>query len=159
VKAAGLLLTEDDVRLALGADIHADAAAERPAGDVGEVLRAAAVDSAYRRFTGAASGDGEEAPVAVGALALIFDSENRARHTFERVAEAAHLRRELAGCQVAVETVTASGGLVSYWAYVQRAEAIVVLTLDTLNPQSVSMTEFRTLAMRTAERLSAAVPR
>ena len=88
-------------------------------------------------------------------LALIFDSSEKAGRTFTQVAQAAHLRTEMDGAEVAVETVTAPSGLVSYWAYVHRDSAIIILTLDTLDPQQIAMSEFRGLVVRAAERLAA----
>lgn len=124
---------------------------------LGEVLRSAAADSAYVRFTGGAIVDGDERPVTVGSLALVFDSGSKADRTFGQVAQAAHLRTEMEGASMAVETVTGAAGLVSYWGYVHRGPAIVILTLDTLDPQEISMTEFRSLVLRTAERLDVVV--
>jgi hypothetical protein len=92
-------------------------------------------------------------------MALIFDSKATATHTFDQVAAVAHLRAQLNGSDVAVETVTAPGGLISYWGFVHKDEAIVVLTLDTLDPQRVSVSDLRTLASATAKRLEAAVAR
>ena len=69
------------------------------------------------------------------------------------VAEAAHLKTRLGQCEVAVETTSASGGLVSYWGYVYLGSQIVILTLDTVDPQAVSMTHFRSLVQAAAARL------
>jgi hypothetical protein len=88
-------------------------------------------------------------------MVLTFDPAERASHTFDQVAQAAHLRTELEGAAVAVETVTGQQGVVSYWGYIHRGSVIIVLTLDTLDPQAVSMSEFRALVTRAAERLQA----
>jgi hypothetical protein len=157
VKAADLLLSENEVRSVLGPSVRVSAAVGQPSPEsIGEVLRAAAVDSAYARFGGASSSESEERPVAVGLLALVFDSPTTAGRTFDQVSQAAHMRTEIDECSVAVETVSGAGGLVSYWGFVHRGSAIVVVTLDTVDPQTVSMTQFRSLAIATAERLAAA---
>jgi hypothetical protein len=119
------------------------------------VIQAAAKDSAFRRFTGEVALPDGERPVTVSAMALIFDSAALAARTFDRVAEAAHLRAKLDGCDVAVETVTSTGGLVSYWGYVHRDAALVVLTLDTLDPQHISVADLRSLTRVAADRLEA----
>jgi hypothetical protein len=92
----------------------------------------------------------------VGALALVLPSQTVADETFARVAAAAHLRIALGECSVAVETVTAPTGLVSYWGYIHRDRVIVVLTLDTLDPQQVSMSDFRALVTRASSRVESA---
>lgn len=153
--ASEILLSPDDIRSALASVAHVEAAPGGPSGEVGEVLRAAAVDSAYARFRAGAAVQDVQIPVVVGILALVFDSDVKAERTFGQVAAAAHLRHELEGCQVAVETATSPQGLVSYWAFVYRGPAIAVLTLDTVNPQDVSMSDFRPLVLRVAERLNA----
>jgi hypothetical protein len=154
VNATSLVLTNEDVRIALGesARIEPGSAAAAPT-TVGQVLRAAASDSAYGRFVGVSVGEGQERPLAVGSMALIFDSGETATRTFDQVAQAAHMRTEVEGAAVAVETVTGQNGLVSYWGYLHRGAVIIVLTLDTLDPQAIAMTEFRALVVRAAERL------
>lgn len=127
-----------------------DSLPERTAGGT---LRAAAVDSAFRRFGGEVTLDGAPRPAAVSVMALIFDSVATATHTFAQVAEAAHLKTQVDGCDVAVETVTGSGGLVSYWGFVHRDEAIVILTLDTVDPQDVSVSDLRALVVAAGRRL------
>ena len=101
-------------------------------------------------------GQESDRPIAVGALALVFDSDVKAERTFAQVADAAHVRAQVDGCAVAVETVTGAGGLVSYWGFLHRDAAIVVLTLDTVDPQYVSVADLRALVSVTAERLEAA---
>jgi hypothetical protein len=87
-------------------------------------------------------------------MILVFASADIASRTFDHVAQASHLRSELEGAQVAVETVPGANGLVSYWGYVQHGAVMAVLTLDTLAPQQVSMPEFRSLMSKSAERLA-----
>lgn len=154
MNAESLLLTNEDVRLALGENARIDPgnAAPTPT-SIGQVLRAAATDSAYDRFVGVSVGEGPERPLGVSSLALVFDSDETSTRTFGQVAQAAHLRTEIEGAAVAVETVTGQRGLVSYWGYVHRGPVITVLTLDTLDPQAIAMTEFRSLVVRAAERL------
>ena len=152
--ASSLLLSEDDVRTALGAAIGISAShgnwAQQP---LGEVLRAASIDSAYTRFTGGAVVEGEARPVAVGSMVLVFDGAETAERLFDQVGQAAHLRTEVEHVPVAVETVTAPSGLVSYWGFAHRGAIIAIVTLDTLDPQEVSMSEFRSLVMRAVERI------
>ncbi|HZU13620.1 MAG TPA: hypothetical protein VFB58_12340 [Chloroflexota bacterium] len=153
-----LLLTEEDVRQSLPQVLYVrpgPPGGQYPAGDV---LRAAAAASAYRRLDVVVGVGGEERPVTVSALALIFPSAARAEHTFRQVAEAAHLRTDVEGVRVAVETVTAANGLVSYWAFITQGPVILVLTVDTLNPQEISMSEFRQLVLRAGETLKSALP-
>jgi hypothetical protein len=147
-----MLLDRNDVAAALG-DVNLLPTGERWAGEMGQVLQAAASDSDYVRYAGSVSADGEERPVAVGCMVLLFADDEIAAGTFDRVAQASHLRSELAGAQVAVETVPGANGLVSYWGYVQRGRGMSVLTLDTLAPQQIAMPEFRALMSRSAERL------
>jgi hypothetical protein len=64
---------------------------------------------------------------------------------FDEVAKASHLRTSVDGTDVAVETVTASNGLVSYWSYLQRQKVLAIATVDTLDPARISMTEFRSV--------------
>lgn len=152
--ADDLLLTIAEVRAALGPTVHVDvdsSASSSPA--MGEVIRGAASDSSFRRFSGRAGAGGEERPLTVGMLTLVFDEPAKAGRTFDHVAQAAHLRAEVASCQVAVETVTAPSGLVSYWGYVHKAASIVIVTLDTVDPQLVSISDLRALVGLTAERL------
>jgi hypothetical protein len=89
-------------------------------------------------------------------MILRFGDDRTAGETFDRVGGAAHLRTRIGECQVAVETVTAPSGLVSYWAYVYLLRNIVILTMDTLDPQRVSMSDFRQLVTGAAERLERA---
>lgn len=151
--ASRLLLTAGEVRAALGlqARVEVGAGASPPA--PGEVLRAAATDSAYRRFTGTSSSGEVTHPLAVSILVLVFDAEDKALRTFSQVAQAAHLRAPVDGCDVAVETVTAPSGLISYWGFVHRAEVIEVITLDTLDPQQLSIADLRSLVTLAATKL------
>src|SRR5947209_4358083 len=154
MNAESLLLSNEDVRVALGESARIEPGTASPAPtSVGQVLRAAATDSAYGRFVGVSVGEGEDRPLAVSSMALAFESAETASRTFDQVAQAAHMRTELEGAAVAVETVTGQQGLVSYWGYLHRGPAIVVVTLDTLDPQAIAMTEFRSLVVRAAERL------
>lgn len=112
---------------------------------IGNVVDRAASDAAYRSFGGHVILDEAQRPVAVGEMVLVFDVLEKATNTFSHVAEAAHLRTRLGGCEVAVETVTAASGLVSYWAFIHFQHVIAILTLDTVDPNDVSMTSFRSL--------------
>lgn len=151
--ASRLLLERDDVVLALGGNVTLLPTGERWNGAIGEVLQAAAADSDYVRFAGSVEDGDEERPVAVGDMVLVFSSDETAARTFDVVAQASHLRSELEGAEVSVETVPGANGLVSYWGYVHRGPVISVLTLDTLAPQQIAMPEFRSLMMRAAQRI------
>jgi hypothetical protein len=153
VNATVLLPNEREVMTALGPRIQVDAPTTAGSSAVGEVLRAAAVSSAYRHFVGRLHLDDRQHALVVGSLGLIFDSAEKAERTFAQVAQAAHLRIQLGSCEVAVETVTAASGVVSYWAFVHLRESIVVLTLDTADPQEISMSDFRLLVSSVAERM------
>jgi hypothetical protein len=157
MKADSLLLTPGEVAAALGsrAEIQSTGT-QAPGQSIGDVVRAAASDSAYRHFRGVLTVGENERPLAAGIMALVFDAESKAERTFTQVAQAAHLRTELEGCNVAVETVTASSGLVSYWGFVQRGVALVIVTIDTLDPQQVSVADLRSLVAATAVRLDQA---
>lgn len=153
-----LLLNEEEIRTSVDSALYIRPAESGRLQPVGEVLRSAAVDSAYARFDLVIAANGQERPVTVGDLVLIFDSDARARHTFAQVAEAAHLRTDVEGAQVAVETATAASGVVSYWGFVHRGAIIVVLTVDTLDPNEVSMSDFRQLVLRAADHLKGRMP-
>jgi len=156
VRALVALLSVEDVRDALGEQVRLHPSAQHEAvRSIGSIIAAAASDAAYRSFSGQLVLAGVERPVAVGQMVLVFDAEDKAEKTFTSVAQAAHLRTRLQECQVAVETA-ATGGLVSYWGYVHRGKSIVVLTLDTLDPQVLSMTSFRSLVTGVAEKLARA---
>lgn len=150
-----MLLERDDVVAALGGNVSVLPTGEKWSGTIGEVLQAAAADSDYVRYAGSVEDGDEERPIAVGCMVLVFADSDVASRTFDHVAQASHLRSELAGAQVAVETVPGGNGLVSYWGYVQESSKMAVLTLDTLAPQQVAMPEFRALMSRAAERLAA----
>jgi len=160
LKADSLLLSVHEVRAALGSRVRLEPpknGASSP--HAGDFIKGAAADSAFRQFAGTIQvGEGTR-PVSVSEMALIFDSKEKATHTFDQVAAVAHLRAQLNGSDVAVETVTAPSGLISYWGFVHKDEAIVVLTLDTLDPHRVSVSDLRTLASATAKRLEAAAAR
>jgi hypothetical protein len=149
-----MLLERDDVVLALGGNVTLLPTGERWSGAIGEVLQAAAADSDYVRYAGSATDEDEQRPVAVGCMVLVFADGRTASRTFDSVAQASHLRSELEGAQVAVETVPGASGLVSYWGYVQRGPIMSVLTLDTMAPQQIAMPEFRALLIRSAQRIS-----
>jgi hypothetical protein len=154
VKATAGLLPIQDVREALGDQVRVQPGTDDEAvRSIGSIIAAAASDAAYRSLSGQLVLAGVERPVAVAQMVLVFDSVEKAERTFGTVAEAAHLRTRLRDCQVAVETSTTSG-LVSYWGYIQFGPNLVVLTLDTLDPQVLSMTSFRSLVSAAAERLT-----
>lgn len=158
MKAQALLLSVEEVQVALGPDVRVEKEeGSGPTPASGQVLRAAALDSAFRQYSGNLVSDEGKQPVSVSSLALVFDSPMKAAKTFGQVAEAAHLRTQLDGSSVAVETVTATSGLVSYWGFVHKGEAIVVITLDTLNPQRISVGNLRSLATLTVARLDSEV--
>ena len=123
---------------------------------LGSVAAAAARDAAYRSMTGTIPLNEEPRPLAVGELVLVFDSVAKCEATFNQVAEASHLRIRLDETNVAVETVTSPNGLVSYWGYVQLLDVLLILTLDTVDPQDVSMTTFRSLVTLGAQKLQRA---
>ncbi|MGI8968216.1 MAG: hypothetical protein ACR2GA_03835 [Chloroflexota bacterium] len=155
-RASRFLLSARDVEQALGTGAAADSAREHGAVQaIGSIVAAAARDAAYRSFNARIPVDDVYRPVAVGEMALLFDNLGTAENTFAQVAGAAHLRAKVGECKVAVETVTAVSGLVSYWAFLQLGPSIVVLTLDTMDPQEVSMTNFRALVTRCSELLEA----
>ena len=158
VNAARLLPGRDEIRTALGSAVDLQVSRQPgTARSIGSVIAAAARDSAFRSYAGSISIEGTDRPLAVGTMALVFHSEQAAESTFGQVAAAAHLRTRIGECNVAVETVTAASGLVSYWGYLYRRECLVIMTLDTVDPQKVSMTEFRALMTAEAERIEAAV--
>lgn len=153
-----ILLGPEGVSAALGPNAFVtQSTKDSHARTVGAVLGAAAVNTGFRSYTGTFAAEERETALAVGLMALVFDSESTAEKTFASVGEAAHLRTRLGSSLVAVETVTSAGGLVSYWGYVQHANAILVVTLDTLDPQHVSMTEFRSLITASADHLERAL--
>lgn len=155
IHAEALLPSADEVRDALGSRVFVEEAGARSGAEVsGDVIKSAARDSAYRHFQGGLVGAGPEHPVAVNAMGLIFDTATRAERTFAEVAKAAHLKTQVDQCDVAVETVTGSSGLVSYWGYVQRGPALVILTVDTLDPQEVSIADLRSLVSVVTSRLA-----
>jgi hypothetical protein len=159
IQATRLLLGQEDIRSALGAHVRLSVSrVPGAAASIGSVVAAAARDSAYRSYTGTLTVEDTERPIAVGMMGLVFASTETAERTFTHVASAAHMRARVRDCNVAVETVTAPNGLVSYWGFLQRRESIVILTLDTMDPQIVSMTDFRSLVMAAAERIESATP-
>lgn len=153
VRAADAALSLDDVRTALGDQVRLHPTERHEAvRSIGSIIAAAASDANYQSFSGQLVLAGVERPVAVGQMILVFDAVEKAERTFASVAQAAHLRTRVQECQVAVETA-ATSGLVSYWGYIHRNKTIDVLTLDTLDPQVLSMTTFRALVSVAAERL------
>jgi hypothetical protein len=155
MNAATLLLTPQEVRDALSIPVLVERGQyKRPPQNVGNIVRTAAADSAFEHFNGHLLLDDEEKPFAVSIMALVFDAAGKAEHTFQQVATAAHLRTQLDGCNVAVETATAPSGLVSYWGFVQRSNALVIVTLDTINPRVLSIADLRSLVTATARHLT-----
>jgi hypothetical protein len=154
VRAESLLPAIEQVQAALGTQVRVEPV-RAPGGTPSpeNILQAAARDSAFRRFAGRLLHGETKGPIAISAMALVFDSAPAAFRTFDRVAAAAHMRTKLDGSEVAVETVTSPNGLVSYWGYVYRGEAMVILTVDTLDPQRVSIGSLRSLAGHVAARL------
>src|SRR5579872_6824016 len=156
IRATRLLLGREEIRHALGNQIRLQTSKQPgAAASIGSVVATAAKDAAYRSYSGSISVEGTDRPVAVGTMALVFDSEGTAQHTFSQVAGAAHLRTRIGESHVTVETVTAPSGLVSYWGYLQRRQCLLVITLDTIDPQILSMTDFRSLVTAGAERAEA----
>lgn len=155
MKAQALLLTPRDIQSALGPRVHVESASPAQQGGpvAGDIIRAAAMDSAYRRFTGDLTTDGTSLPIAVSVMALVFDTLDKVRRMYSQVAQAAHLRTQVQECEVAVETVTAPNGLVSYWGFVHLGKAIVIVTLDTLDPQQLSVADLRSLVTVAARKL------
>lgn len=149
-----LLLSSTEIQRALGPEVQlADSSKPAQVQALGDVLGATAIETAFRAVTGTLHTETVDIALAVATLALVFDTEERASATFNNVGEVAHLRTKVADSMVAVETVTAPSGLVSYWGYVHHGHVMVVVTLDTLDPQYISMTEFRTVVTLTANRL------
>lgn len=157
LKAETLLLSLTGVQHALGDRVHLEAARSVDSSSLGNILRAASVDSAFRRFDGVLPLEGYSHPVAVSTMGLVFDSPQTAIKTYSSVAGAAHLRTQVAGCDVAVETTSGKGGLVSYWGFVHRDEAIIIVTLDTVDPQHVSVADLRSLVLLATDRLESAL--
>ncbi|GAC1473241.1 MAG: hypothetical protein NVS2B16_04170 [Chloroflexota bacterium] len=154
IQARRLLLGERELALALGPRLLGaaeDTTLEAPV--IGDVLRAVALDSAYRRYRGRVMVQDAERPVTISMLALVFDAATTAQRTFSNVAQAAHLRTQLDDVGVAVETVTAPSGLVSYWGYMHRDETIIILTLDTIDPGDISVADLRSLLTVAVQRL------
>ncbi|HEX6506312.1 MAG TPA: hypothetical protein VF221_01655 [Chloroflexota bacterium] len=154
MNADALLISTDEIQSALGPTVRlTDSRKPGQVQAVGDLIGAAAIETAFHSVNGVYASESGESAIAVGTMALVFDSERRAASTFNSVGEAAHLRTRLGNSMVAVETVTAPSGLVSYWGYVHYGAVIVIVTLDTLDPQRISMTEFRALVTLAASRL------
>ncbi|GAC1445070.1 MAG: hypothetical protein NVSMB52_05270 [Chloroflexota bacterium] len=152
--AERLLLGGTEVQRALGSNGRVDVSREPGSiQSLGNLVSAAAADSAYRSFSGYIVAESGSKPVTVAQMALAFGTGSTAEAVFDHIAQAAHLRIRMGESNVAVETVTAASGLVSYWGFLQRGCAIVVLTLDTLDPQDVSMSHFRDLVTAASCRL------
>jgi len=159
MSATRYLLPSEDIIGALGTRVRLAPSKPPAAAETrGNVLAAAAADFAYQSFAGHLASPEGPRPFAVGTMALVFDRENRAERTFRVVAEAAHLRTSIGASDVAVETVTGATGLVSYWGYVRFRAMMVVLTLDTLDPTLISMSDFRALVKLAADRLEGVNP-
>lgn len=153
ISARRLLLTAEDVGVALGPDVAVRAAtAQQPEGS-GQMLRAAARDSAYASLAGETAHGSETHVFRIGVLALVFADERQAGITFDHVAEATHLRTEIEGSRVAVETVKGAGGTVSYWGYLCREDTIVVVTLDTNAPERFTIADLRSLVQIEVQKL------
>lgn len=149
-----LLLSPSEIQRALGPEVQlVDSGKPAQVQALGDVLGASAIETAFRAVSGILHAEAGDIALAVATMALVFDSDERASATFNSVGQAAHLRTKVAGSMVAVETVTASSGLVSYWGYVHHGPVMVIVTLDTLDPQRVSMTEFRAVVSLTADRV------
>jgi hypothetical protein len=148
------LLSRDEVLRALGPGAALESSKEPGRAEaMGGLLAGAATASAFRSFSGRMEGNEDSVPIAVGSMVLLFARSQQADSTFERVGGAAHLRTQIGASNVAVETAAGANGLVSYWCYVQVGRAFLVLTLDTLDPQRASMTDFRRLVTAAADRL------
>jgi len=146
IDPANVLLTPAETRTALGPGVFLEnSRGTKQTEELGTMLKAAAVSSAFCSYAGRAQEDDTEVPVQIGLMALVFKSEHAATYMFDQVAQASHLRTKLDDVDVAVETVTASNGLVSYWSYLHLHTVLGIATVDTLDPARVSMTEFRSL--------------
>jgi hypothetical protein len=149
-----LLLSTAEIQRALGPEVHlADSSKRAQVQALGDVLGATAIETAFRSVSGVLHSETGDIALAVATLALVFDSDERASATFNSVGQVAHLRTKVGSSMVAVETVTAPSGLVSYWGYVHHGHVMVIVTLDTLDPQRISMTDFRAVVTLTADRL------
>jgi hypothetical protein len=149
-----LLPSANEIQRALGPEVHlADSSKPANVQALGDVLGVTAIETAFRSVSGVLHSEAGDVALAVATLALVFDTEERAFATFNSVGQVAHLRTKVGASMVAVETVTAPSGLVSYWGYVHHAQVMVVVTLDALDPQRISMTEFRAVVTLTADRL------
>lgn len=154
VLAERLLLDGPEVRRALGVDARLVPAQRSEAvQSLGDVVARAAREAAYRSFAGTLEGGESTWPFAVGQMALVFDAPATAERMFELVARAGHLRTNVGRCHVAVETAASTTGVVSYWGYLQLDGWLVVVTLDTIDPQAISMSHFRTLVAAAAARV------
>lgn len=157
LRADHLLLTLEEVQEAMGPAAHLEQSSVRTSGGMGEMIRSAAADSSFRRFNGHVHHGNHAAPVAISAMALLFDSCDTASRTYAQVAEAAHLRTQISGTDVAVETVSSQRDVVSYWGFLYRHRVILVLTLDTLDVQQVSIGDLRSLVLTAADKMENAI--
>ncbi len=154
MNADSLLLSTHEIQRALGPEVRLhDSSKSAQVQALGDVLGATAIETAFRSVSGVLQSETGDVALAVATLALYFDSEERASATFNSVGQVAHLRTKVGASMVAVETVTASSGLVSYWGYVHYGPALMIVTLDTLDPQKISMTDFRAVVTLTADRI------
>jgi hypothetical protein len=155
-----LLLSSTEIQRALGPEVRLhDSSKRAQVQALGDVLGATAVETAFRSVSGVLESETGDVALAVATLALVFDTEDRASATFNSVGQVAHLRTRVGASMVAVETVTAPSGLVSYWGYVHHGQIMVIVTLDTLDPQKISMTDFRAVVTLTADRIERQVGR
>lgn len=153
-----LLLGPTEARDALGAGIVLEESkTQGQIQHMGQVLGTTAISSAFRSYAGRALNEEDSVPLQVGLMALVFADDRIVRHTFEQVARASHMRTKLGATDVSVETVAGANGLVSYWCYLSLGPVLIIATLDTLDPQRVSMTEFRSLVTRSSEHLERAL--
>ncbi len=149
-----LLPTLSEIQVALGQNVQLSPSRQTSQVQaLGDLLGTGAVETAFRSVAGVSTSEAGDLALAVATLALVFDSSDRASATFESVGHVAHLRTRLGESMVAVETVTAPSGLVSYWGYVHHSKVILLVTLDTLDPQRISMADFRAVVSAAAERL------
>lgn len=160
MNADTLLLSSTEIQRALGPEVRLhDSSGSNQVQALGDVLGATAIETAFRSVTGVLHSEAGDVALAVAALALCFDSEERASATFNSVGQVAHLRTKVGTSMVAVETVTAPSGLVSYWGYVHYGQVLMIVTLDTLDPQKISMSDFRAVVTLTADRIERQVGR
>lgn len=154
MNADSLLLSSNEIQRALGPEVRLhDSSKTAQVQALSDVLGATAIETAFRSVSGVLQSETGDVALAVATLALWFDSEERASSTFNSVGQVAHLRTKVGESMVAVETVTAPSGLVSYWGYVHYGQVLMIVTLDTLDPQKISMSDFRAVVTLTSDRM------